>query len=90
MDINVAWEKNEYIFFVWMPTKLKTKVFEVRSKRSGSLLGVIKFYGAWRCYVFYPEAQTIFNAGCLKNIMDFSQLHTDQWRNGLKARNNPA
>jgi hypothetical protein len=47
----------------------RTRVVHVKAKISGSLLGVIKWYGQWRQYVFYPEPQTLFNRVCLDGII---------------------
>ncbi len=48
----------------------KTYSTEVRSVHGGHLLGVIKWYGAWRQYAFFPEANTLYSAGCLQDIQD--------------------
>ena len=45
----------------------------------GCQLGLVKWYGAWRQYVFYPECDTIFSSGCLTDIVNFltevNELH---------------
>lgn len=51
--------------------KPKTKVFEVISNSSNAHLGMIKWYGPWRQYCFFPVGDTVFSAGCLKDIQDF-------------------
>lgn len=52
----------------------KTVTWIVRGKRSGILLGRIHWYGPWRQYVFYPEPETLFNGGCLREIASFCAL----------------
>jgi hypothetical protein len=47
----------------------KTPIYEIHGKRSGTLLGMIKWYGPWRQFCFYPEPQTLFNRGCLEDIL---------------------
>lgn len=47
----------------------KTSVIEVRSRRSGDLLGTIKWFGRWRRYTFFPEPGTVFDAACLDDII---------------------
>lgn len=49
----------------------KTNVWWVENRRSGARLGEIKWYGAWRQYCFYPEANCVFNKGCLLDIQQF-------------------
>lgn len=49
----------------------KTDIYEILSKKSGDILGRIKWYGPWRQYCFFPTAQTVFNNGCMKDIIDF-------------------
>jgi hypothetical protein len=51
--------------------KPKTKVWNVLSKSMGDLLGIIKWYGPWRQYVFFPETETIYSSGCMAFITDF-------------------
>jgi hypothetical protein len=34
----------------------------------GSVLGTIRWWGAWRQYVFFPGAGCLFSAGCLEDI----------------------
>lgn len=54
----------------------KTCSWLVRGKRNGVELGEIHWYGAWRQYVFHPREDTLFNAGCLRDIGDFcKQMH---------------
>ena len=51
------------------PPRRKTRVIEVRSRSTGAHLGTLKWYGAWRQYVFYPQPHTIFNVGCMRDLM---------------------
>lgn len=47
----------------------KTWVIGVKSAGNPSqFLGTIKWFGAWRRYVFHPESNTLFDAGCLSAI----------------------
>ena len=50
--------------------KLKTKVISVLNRRSGSALGYIQWYVAWRQYTFQPRPLTVFNTDCLKDICE--------------------
>jgi hypothetical protein len=63
---------NEYLTFteIW-PEDRKTAVVDIRSARHGDYLGVIRWYGSWRQYAFYPGHETIWNPGCLATIQDY-------------------
>lgn len=61
----------EYIYFIQVEVKRKTSVWHCRNKRSHATLGTVKWYGSWRQYCFFPEADTIFNVGCMDSICSF-------------------
>ena len=46
----------------------KTEIWEIISKSSGFSLGLIKWYGPWRQYCFYPSAHCVFNVTCMSDI----------------------
>lgn len=48
-----------------------TKRFAVVSKDQQSTLGYVQWYGAWRCYAFFPSANCVFEKTCLKDITAF-------------------
>jgi hypothetical protein len=50
------------------PAGAKTRVIEVRSRHRGDLLGVIRWWGPWRQYVFEPAGPSIYSAGCLADV----------------------
>jgi hypothetical protein len=52
----------------------KTEVWHLLSNSSETLLGVVKWYGAWRQYCFFPESETLFSRGCLGDIQSFLKL----------------
>lgn len=47
----------------------KTAIINVTSTTKGIYLGQIRWYGAWRQYVFYPANDTLFNAKCMQDIL---------------------
>lgn len=75
---------SEYIEFKTLlrrGLKGKTDVVVVLAKKhQGMLLGHIKWYGAWRQYTFWPEANTILNHGCMYTIADECKRMTRQHR----------
>lgn len=60
----------------------KTKLFEVYAKNRMAKLGEVRFYGAWRKYVFSPngEVLAVFDSGCLREIAEFCDERTKEWR----------
>lgn len=60
----------------------KTHVWAVVEKQNGEALGVVKWYGPWRGYCFWPKPweQTIFEQVCLREIADFIVARTAEHR----------
>lgn len=61
----------KYIYFLKVADKPKTSVWHCRSQSSNALLGEVKWYGPWRQYCFFPEANTVFNVTCHEDINNF-------------------
>lgn len=61
----------KWIEFIEQPSKGVTKIFKVSAKEGDQTLGIIKWFGNWRKYAFYPEANTIFEKDCLDDISTF-------------------
>jgi len=49
----------------------KTKRWNVINIRTGEMCGVIRWWGAWWKYVFFPGNDFLFDADCLRMIADF-------------------
>lgn len=49
----------------------KTDSYRITTKDDTTHLGWIKWYGPWRQYSFFPEADCVFEKTCLKDITDF-------------------
>ena len=58
--------KYKYIYFY----KIED-VFICKSLKDKNDLGIVKWYGPWRQYCFFPGNNTIFNKGCMDDIKDF-------------------
>jgi hypothetical protein len=43
-------------------------------------LGIVKWYGAWRKYAFFPAPQTLYEHDCLRQIADFCERETKAHR----------
>ena len=62
---------SKYLEFALLEKKPKTQVIKVMSKLHGNRLGVIKWFGRWRQYGFFPEPETVFNIECLNDIQSY-------------------
>lgn len=73
--------ESEYLRFyeVQMKPSMTTRGWLVVST-SLNRLGIVKFYGAWRQYVFHPGEGTIFNKGCMEDLARFCDMQTDWWK----------
>jgi len=63
--------ESKYLVFRILERKPKTNVYAVYSKMHGFVIGLVKWYGNWRQYCFFPEPDTVFNKICLKDICKF-------------------
>lgn len=63
----------EYIEFIVVEEKPKTKIWACQNRTSGIRLGSVGWYGPWRQYVFGADlnAMVAYSASCLRDIADF-------------------
>ena len=61
---------SDFFTFVEVDTGEKTGRYDLVSKK-GELLGSIKYFPYWRQYCFFPDNETIWSAGCLKDVVAF-------------------
>lgn len=71
LDAVGATPKESYLEFRLVKECAKTSAWDVLSKRHGSVLGTISWYGAWRQYTFFPYEDTVFNPDCMREISGF-------------------
>lgn len=68
--------------FKWIETleidngNLKTRLWEIRAKRSGHLLGYVRWYSPWRKYAFLPVPTSVFEEDCLHDIAEHLEMAT--------------
>lgn len=66
---------------------LKTAVWQVQPIGEPRLpLGVVKWFGRWRCYSFFPEPRCVFEKDCLRAIAYFCECETNKRRKTAKPR----
>lgn len=71
----------EYIKFVKVEEKPKTSVWSCQNKGDDYELGVVKWYGSWRQYCFFPSGPSVLNKGCLEDIIHFMEAENGKRRN---------
>jgi len=78
---------NEYKYLTFLEVEFKpnakTKIFGVKNKVYGELLGYVKWYAPWRKYCFFVhDSDLVFDAGCLADIQDFINKLMEERKNG--------
>ena len=58
----------------------KTLVWKVVTKEDHFVLGVIKWFGRWRGYAFFPTSDTVFEKQCLRDIAAFLEIQNKEHR----------
>lgn len=62
----------EYLVFTQVQTTgKKTTTWECRNKKSQVVLGLVKWYGPWQQYCYFPVVQAVYSKGCLQDIAHF-------------------
>ena len=78
----------KYIYFELYERKPKTLVYSCCNNNSHNILGFIKWYAPWRQYCFFTSEVTIFNKGCMEDIIDFINQLMEQRKNLNKEKFN--
>lgn len=63
-----------------VPKHFVTRRWKVAGDGGSVLLGHVGWYASWRRYVFYPQASTLFEVDCLREIADFLEKQTAEQR----------
>ena len=78
-------EADKYIYFEMIEQKPKTQVWAVQTRTNPSeRIGLVKWYGPWRHYCFFPEPDTIYSDRCMLRIGQFIEELNQKHREGLK------
>ena len=70
----------KWIDFIERPSTGKTRRFSVVSIDALVMLGDIRFYPQWRKFAFFPQPETLFEADFLRDIAQFFEDRTKEWR----------
>lgn len=60
-----------YLRFEEVSTKTRTRFFRVISLHRGNNLGAVYWHPQWRQYCFFPGIDTVWSAGCMREIEEF-------------------
>lgn len=66
----------------------KTRIWNIWSKTDDSLIGQIRWHGAWKRYCFFTGEASIFEQDCLRHISEFIVERTNEHRAMKKAQAN--
>jgi len=72
--------KSRHLKFTWWEQDGSTHFWAVQAKRNGAGLGIVRWFPDWHCYTFYPHEETVFSDECLRDIADFCEARTDEYR----------
>ena len=61
----------KWIDFVLAEEGEKTNIWDVVTSEGNKKLGIIKWFGRWRKYSFFPLSDTVYENNCLKDIAEF-------------------
>jgi predicted RNase H-related nuclease YkuK (DUF458 family) len=61
-------KETQYLRFIDMEAKQKTKIIPVVNIHHDEQIGTIKWFGKWRQYALYPGDNTIWNVDCLNDV----------------------
>ena len=72
----------KWVDFVPTVPNKKTKVWFVYPTGTETSIGLIKWFGRWRKYSFFPEPGTVYEIDCLSDIAKFLEEATRQHKAG--------
>lgn len=49
----------------------KTRVWGIWSGQPGGYIGEVRWHAHWRRYAFFPNDGTLWDAGCLREVVAF-------------------
>lgn len=63
--------EGKFVFSELLEQKPKTNVYAIKTKESLETIGLLKWYGPWRTYSYFPFPDTIYEPKCMRDISDF-------------------
>ena len=88
MKIGTVVKETKYLKFILIKEKPKTSIYEVRSiKEEWDILATIEWYPGWRQYCIMTEIYTVWNDGCLKDVVEFLEFLREDHKSKRARRN---
>lgn len=53
-------------------------VYRIFNNKSEDEIGALSWYKPWKQYVFSTDKDSVFNASCLKDVIDFMENHAEK------------
>jgi hypothetical protein len=76
-----------YIDFIKSGVFDKRPSWNIHAKKDGKLLGFIYYYKNWKQYIFYPDMDTVWNDGCLKDVINFlAKVNNESMHEGKQPK----
>lgn len=82
--------KGKSLEFKLSGQKPRTLVWDVLARQGGDNLGYVAWFGRWRNYAFFPNANLVFDKNCLRDIAAFCEHHSAEHRKNSKAKKQAA
>lgn len=76
---------SKFINFIQVPSSGKTEVYTVETKACLPI-GTIKWYGSFRKYCFFPNANTVWDTSCLNDVIYFMSKLQREYEAGKKDK----
>jgi hypothetical protein len=67
-----------------LPAKNKTKIWNIRTKDSHDLIGVVRWHCPWRKYCLFGITEVVYEQDCLRDIAEFIEQKTKEHHQKIK------
>jgi hypothetical protein len=71
-------KETQYLRFVEFPKREKTRIIAVMNIHHEQIIGMIKWFGRWRQYCFFPSTETVWNINCLNDVNSVITMLADE------------
>ena len=79
---------NQFLHFHKLERKprQKTDRWEIRDHTDTIIIGIVRFYPQWRCYISESKPGTVWSWECHEEASMFIHRETESWRKKILAR----
>jgi len=72
----------EYLEVELISHREKTNIYLILNRKYNISIGQVKWHNYWRQYCFFPNSETIFSSGCMKDLVAFIDKLMEEHKNG--------